>query len=82
MDAGTKFNSKKELVKGQDYLGIKIFRFYQKCKKCAQVISFKTDPKNADYEVEFGATRVGYPLWRMQARALEEQAKLETGSFA
>lgn len=54
---GKKFNARKELVIGQDYYGIKIFRFYIKCTQCSAEITFKTDPKNADYTAEHGASR-------------------------
>lgn len=54
---GKKFNARKELVLGEDYYGIKIFRFYIKCTQCSAEITFKTDPKNADYIAEHGASR-------------------------
>lgn len=38
-------------------MGIRIYRFYIKCTRCLQEISFKTDPRNTDYEIEEGATR-------------------------
>lgn len=48
---------------GEDYLGIRIFRFYFHCKNCGAEISMKTDPKNSDYAMEQGATR-NYEPWR------------------
>ena len=50
-------------VVGEDYLGIRIFRFYFHCKNCGAEISMKTDPKNSDYAMEQGATR-NYEPWR------------------
>lgn len=32
---GTKYNMRLELVRDENYLGIKIFRFYFKCLTCA-----------------------------------------------
>ena len=52
MYRGKKFNSKKEVAEGEDYLGIKRIRFYIKCVECNNEITFKTDPKNSDYECE------------------------------
>ena len=36
---GTKFNARKEDVKGEDYLGMRIFRFYFRCTRCAAELS-------------------------------------------
>ncbi|XP_058789360.1 splicing factor YJU2 [Phymastichus coffea] len=69
---GKKFNARKEDVEGQSYLGIRIYRFYIKCTRCLQEISFKTDPQNTDYEIEAGATRNFMAL-----KLAEEQAKRE-----
>ncbi|VEN52740.1 unnamed protein product [Callosobruchus maculatus] len=76
---GKKFNARKEDVENEDYLGIRIYRFYIKCTRCLQEISFKTDPKNTDYEIEAGATRnfMALKLAEEQALREEEEAKEE-----
>lgn len=79
---GKKFNARKEDVEGEDYLGIRIFRFYIKCTRCLQEISFKTDPKNTDYEIEAGATRnfMALKLAEEQAEKEKEEMKEEEAS--
>ncbi|XP_050300862.1 splicing factor YJU2 [Anthonomus grandis grandis] len=76
---GKKFNARKEDVENEDYLGIRIYRFYIKCTRCLQEISFKTDPRNTDYEIEAGATRnfMALKLAEEQAQREEEEAKEE-----
>lgn len=54
---GTKFNSRVERIKGEDYLGIPIWRFYARCPHCRADIMFKTDPQNTEYVLESGGTR-------------------------
>jgi len=54
---GTKFNMRKETVLNESYLGIRIYRFYLKCTHCYTEVTFKTDPKNHDYVLEFGGTQ-------------------------
>ncbi|KAF8971604.1 CWC16 protein [Flammula alnicola] len=74
---GKKFNARKETVEGEDYLGIKIFRFYIKCTLCSAEITFKTDPKNTDYAAEHGASR-NFEPWRDEKAEEEDRlAKLE-----
>ncbi|KAH8120688.1 DUF572-domain-containing protein [Phellopilus nigrolimitatus] len=68
---GKKFNARKETVDGEDYYGIKIFRFYIKCTLCSAEITFKTDPKNTDYTAEHGASR-NFEPWREEGAAEEE----------
>ncbi|XP_052860439.1 splicing factor YJU2 [Anopheles cruzii] len=76
---GKKFNARKEDVENEDYLGIRIYRFYIKCTRCLQEISFKTDPRNTDYEIEAGATRnfMALKLAEEQARREEEEVREE-----
>lgn len=76
---GKKFNARKEDVEGEDYLGIRIYRFYIKCTRCLQEISFKTDPRNTDYEIEAGATRnfMALKLAEEQAQREENERKEE-----
>lgn len=69
---GRKFNARKETV-DEMYLSIRIFRFYIRCPQCAAEITYKTDPKNADYECEHGAKR-NFEPWR-EEKAEEERAK-------
>ncbi|KAG6819229.1 protein CWC16 [Arthromyces matolae] len=71
---GKKFNARKETVEGEDYYGIKIFRFYIKCTLCSAEITFKTDPKNTDYSAEHGASR-NFEPWR-EEEAVEEEDRL------
>ncbi|KAF8590023.1 DUF572-domain-containing protein, partial [Ramaria rubella] len=74
---GKKFNARKETVDGEDYYGIKIFRFYIKCTLCSSEITFKTDPKNTDYVAEHGAQR-NFEPWRDEKAEEEDRlAKLE-----
>ncbi|GAC95900.1 hypothetical protein PHSY_003478 [Pseudozyma hubeiensis SY62] len=79
---GKKFNARKELVLGEDYYGIKIFRFYIRCTQCSAEITFKTDPKNADYTAEHGASRNFVPTKEddeegEEEKLLTEEEKLE-----
>lgn len=64
---GTKFNMRKETVLDENYLGLRIYRFYFKCTVCKSEMTFKTDPKNHDYVVEHGATRNYDPNRDLQA---------------
>ncbi|KAF8168373.1 CWC16 protein [Crassisporium funariophilum] len=80
---GKKFNARKETVDGEDYLGIKIFRFYIKWQVieftlCSAEITFKTDPMNTDYTAEHGASR-NFEPWRDEGaeEEVDRLAKLE-----
>jgi hypothetical protein len=66
---GRKFNARKETTE-EKYYAITIFRFYIRCTRCSAEITFKTDPKNMDYECERGAKR-NFEPWR-EAKLAEE----------
>jgi hypothetical protein len=76
MYIGTKFNMKVETISDEDYLGIKIYRFYFKCTRCYAMITFKTDPKNHDYISETGAARNHEP-WKDMLMAEEEYKEMK-----
>ena len=67
---GRKFNARKETVEEEMYLTIKIYRFYVRCPQCGAEITFKTDPKNADYVSEHGAKR-NFEPWREEEQVTE-----------
>jgi hypothetical protein len=78
---GTKANAKKEVCEGETYHGIKVLRFYVKCIVCANQLTYKTAPKNADYVCESGAVRnfeaQTIASREEEAEALERQAARE-----
>ncbi|KAJ5181271.1 CWC16 protein [Penicillium cf. griseofulvum] len=61
---GRKFNARKETLE-ERYLSVPIFRFYIRCTRCSGEITFRTDPKNNDYQCERGAKR-NFEVWRDQ----------------
>lgn len=61
---GRKFNARKETT-DERYFSIAIYRFYIRCTRCSGEITFKTDPKNMDYQCEGGAKR-NFEVWRQK----------------
>jgi len=61
-------------VENETYLGIRIYRFYIKCTRCLQEISFKTDPVSTDYIIEAGASRNFMALKLAEEQAEREEA--------
>lgn len=51
-----KFNARKETT-GEDYVGIKIIKFTFRCSRCYSQLSFKTDPRNGDFECVEGCKK-------------------------
>jgi len=74
---GRKFNSRMETVQNENYLGLRIYRFYIRCTKCISEITFKTDPKSSDYVMEKGATRNFESLRRLQEKIERESKEVE-----
>ncbi|XP_047063037.1 splicing factor YJU2-like [Lolium rigidum] len=82
---GTKFNSRKEDVPGERYLGaIPVYRFYIRCTRCSAEIAFKTDPKNSGYVVESGGfeTRRGAAVEDNEAAAMGRREDCEDAMSA
>lgn len=82
MARGSKFNSRKETVEAEAYLGQKVFRFYFRCKRCFQELTIKTDPKNSDYVAEHNC-KAGYVHHKasMEEEAQEEAEKEDLEQF-
>ncbi|KZN89144.1 Pre-mRNA-splicing factor [Penicillium chrysogenum] len=59
---GRKFNARKQIL-DERYLSIPIYRFHIRCTRCSGEITFRTDPKNNDYQCESGAKR-NFEVWR------------------
>ncbi|KAG4301201.1 hypothetical protein PCANB_002490 [Pneumocystis canis] len=72
---GRKFNARKE-NSGESYYSIPIFRFYIRCTRCSSEITFKTDPKNADYAAEYGASR-NFEPWKEKKEEKNDEDRLD-----
>ncbi|TKR78021.1 hypothetical protein L596_018895 [Steinernema carpocapsae] len=77
---GKKFNMRRETAEGENYLGLKIFRFYFRCPNCLAEITFKTDLQNCDYQQEHGATRLFEAVKLLQQQEKEAAQKEEEES--
>lgn len=80
--AATKFNTKKEAVVDETYNNLTIYRFYIRCPGCISTIIFRTNPREAGYEIESGAienfkaAKVSERQAREEAEAQEEEDKI------
>ena len=72
---GRKFNARKETT-SETYYAIPIYRFYIRCTRCSAEITFRTDPKNMDYECERGAKR-NFEVWRQNKDGEENETEEE-----
>lgn len=73
---GKKFNARKEDTL-EKYYSVKIYRFHIKCTRCSASITFRTDPKNADYAAESGAQR-NFEPWRTEpAKEDDDETELD-----
>ncbi|CCC67086.1 hypothetical protein NCAS_0A05280 [Naumovozyma castellii] len=52
-----KFNGKKDVLNERYLNSIKIYRLSIRCPRCGNTITFRTDPKNADYIMESGGVK-------------------------
>jgi hypothetical protein len=74
---GKKFNMRRETAEGENYLGLKLFRFYFRCPNCLAEIVFKTDLENCDYQQEQGATRLFDAFKHYQEQAKKDEVAEE-----
>lgn len=72
----TKFNTKKEAVTDETYNNLTIYRFYIRCPGCLGTIIFRTNPKDAGYELESGATE-NFKALKVSERQVQEEAEAE-----
>ena len=68
---------RRETAEGENYLGLRIFRFYFRCPNCLAEISFKTDLEHCDYQQEHGATRLFDAFKHYQEQSKKEEAEEE-----
>ena len=68
-----------EVAKGEEFLGLRIYRFYIPCPKCLTDITYKTDPENEDYATEHGAVRTfqAERLAELEAERLKREREEE-----
>lgn len=72
----TKFNMRKEAVQDETYNNLTIYRFYMRCPGCLGTIILRTNPRDAGYEVESGATE-NFKAAKVAEKQAQEEAKAE-----
>lgn len=77
MGRGLKFNATKH-VASEKYLGIKIYRFSMKCIECGSKFWIRTNPKDASYDTEKGATK-NYEPWKAKEEKEDVEKELKSG---
>ena len=75
MGGGKKFNSRMETIKGAEYLGLRKYRFYQKCPVCSIDFTFYTDPEISDYRAEANIVRLSDYSSEKRNEEIEDQKK-------
>ncbi|KAH7821934.1 putative Coiled-coil domain containing protein 94 [Monocercomonoides exilis] len=76
MPAGLKINSKQEIVKGDTWMGLRHYRFYMRCPRCAAEFTIKTNMEKDNYVCELNCVPHYTPHWQYQAEE-EQKAKQE-----
>ena len=75
---GTKFNARKEDVKGEDYLGIQIFRFYFRCTRCSAELAMKTTTESVRCPDSIKVTaNIGHVIPPMRANPFPRPTPVE-----
>ncbi|KAH7954788.1 hypothetical protein HPB49_021848 [Dermacentor silvarum] len=77
---GKKFNARKETVQNEDYLGIKVFRFYIKCPRCLAEITFKISMCRTGLLLTQGCS-IDYSLDKIKGPETPPKKDVNTPSF-
>ena len=70
-----KFNTRGELVQGETYYGMRLWRFYFRCPNCLSEFTIKTDPATEDYVCETGVKRNFQPEGEEEKRDIVAESE-------